>query len=314
MNSDETLAARMVRAAFPGRSVAQIVSFAEGASNDTWKVTLDAPAGVIVLRVYRSTASLHAEVAALSAVSRRVPVPALLHADPGTDDMPAFVALEYIDGITFRQFRRAAGDQAAISAVARQIGRILAGIHACAVDPAGEQYKHPDPQELPAMIDRLCRSDMLHRRLGAQFLGRAQSLVAQERRELNELSEHARFVHGDFNNRNVLVRCTKGEWRVAAVVDWECAGHGTPLYDVARFLQYESPASPSREPGFSCGYREAGGRLPDRWWWLARTINLVHQCQLLADPELPEEIVPEVVNLVRTTIAESETPTRGARR
>src|ERR1035438_7672648 len=93
------------------------------------------------------------------------------------------------------------------------------------------------------------------------------------------LDGEACLVHGDFNKRNLLVRCVGGRWTVAAVLDWEFAVSSSPLADLASFLRYERAARPVAEPHFSAGYVRAGGRLPHNWRRLARWVDLVAPCQ-----------------------------------
>jgi len=50
--------------------------------------------------------------------------------------------------------------------------------------------------------------------------------------QLASLQEEAHLVHGDFGNRNVLVRKVTKKWTVSAVLDWEFAIAGSPLTDV----------------------------------------------------------------------------------
>ena len=58
----------------------------------------------------------------------------------------------------------------------------------------------------------------------------------------------ARLVHGDFGAANILVRQVQGAWQVAAVIDWEFAFAGTPLFDLGHFLRYERRRRPVRSP------------------------------------------------------------------
>jgi aminoglycoside phosphotransferase (APT) family kinase protein len=68
---------------------------------------------------------------------------------------------------------------------------------------------------------------------------RVHELAWSHAQALARLQEERCLVHGDFNNRNVLVHCVQGRWRVAAVIDWEFALAGSPFFDIATFLQYE---------------------------------------------------------------------------
>jgi aminoglycoside phosphotransferase (APT) family kinase protein len=278
-------------AAFARRDIAGAERFADGVNHDTYKITFRGDHEPVVLRIYRRADKLPVEVSALRAVRGKVPAPAVLHVEP--DGAPPFVILEYVDGLTFREFRRRA-DRALVGEVSYRIGRTLAAIHAIAADtfaPAGEL----DIAETP----------LLGRRVDRELLRRVQSFVASRRGELRESMTRQCFTHGDFNNRNVLVRRRDAEWEVAAVVDWESAGLDTPLHDVARFLQYETRATPLREPSFSRGYLDGGGSLPEQWWSLSRAINLVDQCRLLSEENVPDEIVREVVGLMEVAVAEN---------
>jgi hypothetical protein len=100
----------------------------------------------------------------------------------------------------------------------------------------------------------------------------------------------------------VLVRPERGRWQVAAVLDWEYGVSGSPLVDVGSFLRYETEASPSREPHFTRGYERGGGHLPADWRRIARLVDLASLCELLTEPDIPDDIVIEVRDLVRKTI------------
>jgi fructokinase len=112
------------------------------------------------------------------------------------------------------------------------------------------------------------------------------------------LADDTRLVHGDFNKRNLLVRCTAGRWSVAVVLDWEFAVSGSPLADIGNFLRYERTSSPLLEPHFSAGYLYGGGSLPDNWRHLARLLDLAAVCESLTHDQLPDEIAAELIQLV----------------
>lgn len=109
--------------------------------------------------------------------------------------------------------------------------------------------------------------------------------------QLSRLDEEAFLVHGDFGNRNLLVRKMRGRWRVVAVLDWEFAISSSPLADTGHFLRYEQPLHPSAEPHFSRGCLQAGGRLPENWRRLAQLVDLVALCDSLTHDQLAEAVV-----------------------
>jgi hypothetical protein len=67
-------------------------------------------------------------------------------------------------------------------------------------------------------------------------------------------------------------------------------------------MRYERRATGRIEPHFSAAYREHGGQLPENWKELSRVLDLTALCEFLARPALAEEIVPEILELVRATV------------
>jgi aminoglycoside phosphotransferase (APT) family kinase protein len=110
------------------------------------------------------------------------------------------------------------------------------------------------------------------------------------------------LVHGDFGNRNLLVRRGPDGWAVAAVLDWEYALAGSPLIDLGHFLRYERTSRPFAEPWLSQGYRDAGGVLPSNWRFLSRAAGLTALCRSLANLFLTDAVIPELIELVASTI------------
>jgi hypothetical protein len=66
-------------------------------------------------------------------------------------------------------------------------------------------------------------------------------------------------------------------------------------------MRYERRGRPLVEPWFSEGFLAGGGTLPPDWRDLARAVDLMALCEFLTRPELPESIVPELVELIAAT-------------
>jgi len=158
---------------------------------------------------------------------------------------------------------------------------------------------------MPRFVDLCLAAESLRRRLPAGLCDRTHAAMWQWAPPLASLEPEVRLVHGDFNKRNALVRCDSGRWMVAAVLDWEFAVSVSPLADVGNFLRYERTARPLAAH-FSAGFREAGGELPEDWRRLARTIDLVALCESLTRDQPPDDITPELVELVRATIEDRD--------
>jgi aminoglycoside phosphotransferase (APT) family kinase protein len=306
-------AKRLLGAVFGASRVAQVELLSEGLSNFNYRVELDARSEVVVLRIYgRDPAACGKEVDLLRLLRETVPVPEVLHVyASGLGGIGPFIILRYVEGSSFRQLKKTHGPEA-IAQAAYSIGETLASLGHYKFTRrgmlgAGPEVAHQDlnaPNAIPEFIDSCLASRTLQGRLEARVRERVHELAWSRARGLARLQDETCLVHGDFNNRNVLVRREHGRWRVAALLDWELAASGSPMFDISSFLQYERKLGPVREPHFSLGYKHGGGTLPEEWWQLARVIGLRGQCESLALENLPADIVNEIAELVRATVEE----------
>jgi aminoglycoside phosphotransferase (APT) family kinase protein len=305
--------ARLLDTIFKARRVTNIQLLSEGLCNFNYRVDFDGEVESVVLRFYgRDASACQKEVDLLRLLGETVPVPEVLHVDASrVGDVGPFVILRYVEGINFRQLRRT-GNADAVAQAAYSIGETLAAVGRFKFAQRGKLDAGPAVvsdflnalHAIPEWIDTCLASPALCSRLDERLRERVHQLAWSRSGALADLQTECCLVHGDFNNRNVIVRCLQGRWRVAAVIDWEFAVAGSPLFDIATFLQYERRQSPSREPHFSLGYQHGGGQLPEDWWGLVRVVGLAKQCETLAQADLPAEIVNEVTELVRETSAE----------
>lgn len=306
---------RLVSTAFARGRVVDVQVLQGGLSNSNFKVRLDSLDEPFVLRVYdRDPSACRKEVDLLRLVRRTVPVPEVIHAEPdGMDGVGPFVLMRYVEGITFRQLKQT-GDARAIREASRSVGETLAAIgryefpspgRLCAGPMVGGRFiEGPDP--VPRFVDACLDSPCLKSRMGDELKERLREFAWNWASRLAALDEERNLVHGDFNSPNLLVRPVEGRWAVAAVLDWEFALSGSTLFDIGNFLRYERAARPLREPHFSEGYAQGGGTLPEDWRRLARVLDLTSLCEFLTREELPEDIVSEVLDLIRATIEDRD--------
>lgn len=306
---------RIVHAVFPGCQVLASEPLGDGFRNANFKLHLDSAPEPVVLRIYEHDASLcQKEVDLMRLVGGTVPVPEVIHAEPrGWEDLPPFTLARWVEGISFRDLKRG-GDAAAIAQAAQAAGETLAAIGRFRFPKPGWLAPGPtvgspllegaDP--MPRFIDLCLASENLQRRVPVELRDRTHSLAWSCAPLCAGLDREACLVHGDFNKRNLLVRCVGGRWTVAAVLDWEFAVSISPLADLGSFLRYERAARPVAEPHFSAGYVRAGGRLPEDWRRLARWVDLVALCESLTHGELPDAVIQELVELVRATIEDCD--------
>ena len=306
---------RIVHAAFPRCRLLACEPLSDGLRNANFKLQLDPAPEPVVLRIYEHDASLcQKEIDLMRLVGRSVPVAEVIYAEPsGWEDLPPFTLSRWVEGITFRDLKRS-GDAEAIAQAAHAVGETLAGIGRFGFPKPG--WLTPGPtvgpplldgaDAMPRFIDLCLASNNLQRRVPAELRDRTQTLVWSCAPLYADMDGGTNLVHGDFSKRNLLVRSDGTRWNVAAVLDWEFAISGSPLADLANFLRYERAARPVAEPHFSAGYLHAGGRLPRDWRRLARLIDLVALCESLTREQLPDAVVPELVELVRATIEDRD--------
>lgn len=287
---------RLISAVFPGepKAVARPLESRGAHSNVAVEI---AGNGTFVLRRYNDDGALCAkEAALLRALGALAPVPALVHADSSGEAGEPFLMYRFVEGLTFRELRDSAPLReseeaaAAIGATLARLARSADGAASgLAARPAfgGDDVAHPPLAERVPADDRALLGKLLETwrdRLAVVFAERA-------------------LVHGDFNHRNVVVRRGEnGSWEVAAILDWELASAGSPLWDAARFICYEKPHAPVCEPSFSAAFAAAGVSLPADWPTFSIVLNTVAAASTLRDADLRSEFVPELVEFVSTRL------------
>jgi aminoglycoside phosphotransferase (APT) family kinase protein len=289
---------RMVGRAFPRGRVTELQPLEGGYRNGTFKLRVDAASEPLVLRVYRHDTSLcQKELDLLELVRSAVPVPEVVYAAAtGFEELPPFALMRFVEGVTLHEL--AAHELAAFSA-----GEVLAAIGGFTFSAPG--WLAPGPtvagpllegaHPMPRFVDQCLASVQLQQRVPTEVRDAVHKLVWTRSGELAEWGGEARLVHGDFNAKNLIVRCEGGRWNVAAVLDWEFAVSGSPLADIGNFLRFGD------SPDFVAGYAHGGGVLPPDGRRLARLIDLVAVCDLLTRDTLPEEEGMRLADVVNRT-------------
>ncbi|MGA7080484.1 MAG: phosphotransferase [Terriglobales bacterium] len=302
---------RIVQTAFPRAHVVDAQPLTDGWRNANFKLRLDCTPEPVVLRIYEHDASIcQKEVDLIRLIGGSVPVAEVLHTEAlGSDDIPPFVLMRHVEGITFRDLARA-GDTEAIAQAAYSAGETLASIGRTTFSKPG--WLAPGPSvaapllegtdRVPRFVDLCLASAQLRERMAVDLRERTHALTWSWARQFADLDGEACLVHGDFGKRNLLVRRMAGQWVVAAVLDWEFAVSSSSLADLGHFLRYERASRTVVEPHFSDGYLHAGGKLSQNWRQLARVVDLTALCESLTHDELPKTVVSELIELARATV------------
>jgi aminoglycoside phosphotransferase (APT) family kinase protein len=303
----------MVRQALPRQRLAGAEHLSNGYRNVNLKLRFESSSELFVLRIYEHDPSLcRKEVDLLGLVAGSVPVPDLIFSAPdGFEELPPYVLMKFIAGLSFRELWRG-GDIQAIAQASFSAGQTLAAISRFRFSKPGWIQPGPNvgspliegPDPIPRFIDLCLASENLSSRMPPELMDQVRELVWTSRKALAASAEETRLVHGDFNKRNLLVRQEAGQWKVAAVLDWEFAVSGSPLIDTGNFLRYETQHLPTAEPHFSAGFVNGGGVLPGGWKRLAKLIDLAAVCEILTHHGLPVGLEEELLEIVRDTAAD----------
>jgi aminoglycoside phosphotransferase (APT) family kinase protein len=269
--------------------VARLAPLSGGASQETFAFTILHPDGdrdAILRRAppgygapSARAAGLEAEAALMKvAFDAGVPSPRVLHVLTPADDLGTGFIMARVEGETIpRKILRDAQFDDVRPQLARQLGEILAGIHAI------------DRAALPPLRTMNSTSEIAQ--LDAEYRGFGWPRPVFElalcwlRRHDPGSSSQLTLVHGDFRHGNLII----GPDGVRAVLDWELAHLGDPMEDLGwicvnswRFGEIDRPVGGlgSRE-AFFAGYAARGGSVdPARvhFWEVMGTLRWGLMC------------------------------------
>jgi aminoglycoside phosphotransferase (APT) family kinase protein len=281
---------RCVASFYPGATgVAAAAKLSGGASQETWSfdiVHANGRFGAILRRSPKGYGAAPSRAAGLAAEARLMqlahdaglPSPKVMHVLKPEDALGTGFIMARVEGETIaRKILRDEQFAAARPMLARQLGKVAAGIHSL---PRGDL---PELREMSATreigeLEREYRSFDWPRpvfELALRWL----------RNHDPGPSEQVTLVHGDFRHGNLII----GPDGVRAVLDWELAHLGDPMEDLGwicvnswRFGEIDKPVGGfgSREELFA-GYEE-GGRKADparvKFWEVMGTLRWGVMC------------------------------------
>jgi aminoglycoside phosphotransferase (APT) family kinase protein len=274
----------------PGATgVAHATKLSGGASQETWSFDIQHPGGTIgaiLRRAPRGFGAAPTRAAGLDAEARLMqlayeaglPSPKVMHVLRPEDDLGTGFIMQRIEGETIgRKILRDAQYASARPGLARQIGKVAAGIHALRREEL-PRLREMTPATEIAELTREYRSFDWPRPVFELAL---RWLLAHDPGP----PEQVTLVHGDFRHGNFVI----GKDGLRAVLDWELAHLGDPMEDLGwvcvnswRFGEIDKPVGGfgSREELFA-GYAEAG-RKPNperaRFWEVMGTLRWGVMC------------------------------------
>ena len=281
---------RCVASWCPGATgVVGVARLSGGASQETWSFDIVHPNGNIGAILRRApqgygaaptrAAGLNAEATLMQlAHDAGLPSPRVLHVLQPQDELGTGFIMARVEGETIaRKILRDDQFAQARPKLARQLGKVLAGIHGLSLAQLPELRRMTATKEIDE-LERDYRSfdwprpvfELALRWLRDRDPGPPQQVT---------------LVHGDFRHGNLII----GPDGVRAVLDWELAHTGDPMEDLGwicvnswRFGEIDKPVGGlgSREELFA-GYEAAGRRVsPDRvmFWEVMGTLRWGVMC------------------------------------
>jgi aminoglycoside phosphotransferase (APT) family kinase protein len=280
---------RCVASWCPGATgVANVARLSGGASQETWSFDIMHPDGVIGAILRRAPPGHGASPRAVGldvesilmqrAFDAGVPSPRVLHVLQPRDELGTGFIMARVEGETIaRKILRDAGFAEARPILARQLGKVAAGIHGLALAQLPELRHMTAAKE----IDELERD--------YHSLSWPRPVFELALRWLRDHdpgpSAEVTLVHGDFRHGNFII----GPDGVRAVLDWELAHIGDPMEDLGwicvnswRYGEIDKPVGGlgTREELFA-GYQEAGRRADParvKFWEVMGTLRWGVMC------------------------------------
>ena len=283
---------RCVASWYPGATgVTGAARLSGGASQETWKFDIVHPDGNVGAILRRSPPGYDASPSPSRGVDldgeavlmqlahdTGLPSPRVMHVLTPEDGLGRGFIMVRVEGETIaRKILRDDEFANARPLLARQIGRIAAGIHGLPRDKLPDMRSNTTTAEIADLTREYKKSNWPRPvfELALRWLADHDPGPSRE----------VTLVHGDFRHGNLII----GPDGVRAVLDWELAHFGDPMEDLGwicvnswRFGEIDKPVGGfgTREDLFA-GYEEAGGKAdPDRvmFWEVMGTLRWGTMC------------------------------------
>ena len=300
--------------AFPGKSVELARRLAGGFANANYEVLVSGMKEPVVVRVYaRDPVAAEREAVVMRLVQREVPVPRVLHVEPGDDQLTAFAVLSWVEGVTLDELLRELDPPSMMRAV-HAVGRVLAVLQKFRlpdtvgpVRPDGVLGNRPE-HSLVSFAEEWLSGRYGQERLGVRLAGRLRQFIQHHAEALSEVEQQSMLVHGDFNPLNVIMQPVDGTAKVCALIDWEYAHSGSPLLDLGSMLRCGRDQSDQFEAALVAGYAENGGILPPDWQDVSRALDVMNLCGFLQSRRAGEIARRGVRAIVEATLTGRRRP------
>ncbi len=300
---------KMVELGCPDFKLSSFEVISGGCANINVKIILEGETKALLLRIYlRDKNSAILEQNLYKLLGSKVPVPIIYYV--GYIDDYHFAICQFIQGITLRDLLLSDVPHN-VEAIMKEVGLNLAKISKIEFAEAGffdqnlNIIERTSRESYLTFVDQLWQNQFICQTLSAAIINKIKDYL-NKYAELLPNKNEKHLVHGDFDPANILVAQIDGNWRIAAILDWEFSFSGSIMFDVANCLRYAHHMPDIYSSGFLKGLETGDVILPDKWQITAHLLNLVSLLDILRrrDPKIRPNQCADTLLLIDHIIKE----------
>lgn len=315
---DERELTVLIQTAVPGDEVVA-AEFAEGGlANTNIRLKLKKRKNDLLLRlITRDGSQAGKEYNILRRIADIVPVPRVYDfAESNPINGHPFILMEWLDQAQRFETILDSASNAELLQMGSSIGSCLAAIHSVGFDACGffdSELNVVVPITIGgAGLVQFAEECLITKggetRLGSALTKQVMAFLESESKLLDEWSGPPSLTHADFGGSNILVRNHAGSWNVAAILDWEFAFSGSPLFDLGNLLRSPIQSIPGFVDAVARGYQRGGGTLPEEWRRMSLLVDMTAWFDFMTRATVGPELVHDAQHTLVQTMDKWNTP------
>lgn len=302
---------RLIQPAFPDATVNSSEFARGGLANTNIRVELSGRTNPVLLRIFdRAPEEAAKERRIFELLRDVVPSPEIFYFGTDSEIIGPYMIMEFISGERLELVANNV-ERSELLAIGRAVGESLATVHSIKFPRYGffdQNLNVSDKLDMGAhglaQYARKCLIDDIGgSRLGANLSEEILDFIEREGKILDQWTGEPCLTHSDFGGSNILVSKRDGNWKVAAILDWEFAFSGTPFFDFGNLLRKPLGSISGFERAVYDGYTTNGGTLPDEWRKMSLMTDLTAWLDFLTRPTAGDQLIADA----RQTIMETMT-------
>lgn len=289
---DDQIIRAMIFNAFPNAILSDLQMISGGCANINVKFTL-VDSKPLLLRIYlRDKDAAYKEHKIAELLKNSVPIPQFYTI--GDFDGYRYAIIEFMAGITLRDFLLNHPDNQNISSVMYDCGKMLGRIASHTFNNPGFFDKNlhikkiADHDDCQNFILQSLQHHNVIKQLDASVIDKISKCVEIYASSFPD-AQAKNLVHGDYDPANILIHQVDGQWKISSVLDFEFAFSGSWLWDVANMVRYAHAMPADFEQSFLRGITDFGFVLPEQWRVTVKLLNLASLLDCLTRTSVEEK-------------------------